>query len=392
MILNLDRDLEVRAIFGTAIQPVVQGNGRVDIWPQRASHPYGSKVQLVAVADEGHVFGRWGQALKVTSSVLEMEVTQINPSVIALFAPLREGQLSLSVLLNGNGHVTLDPPRNLFKAGDQVTLTAKPLGQEVFSGWSGDAEGKGAGMVLTMDQSKTVTASFQQGKTPSITWDKPADIVYGTALGPLQFMAEAEVPGTLKYSPSSGTILPAGKRQPLRVQFTPIDSTTYSNTSVTVFLNVLNAPLQIVAEDKIRSLNQNNPTFSYKATGFVNGENAHVLKFPVTFQCSAVRSSPIAKYLITPRGAVADNYDITYVAGTLTIVRNVKDLVTLQIERKSKTLVNLIAKGTMGEMVVFESSTDLKRWQEIGTMPMTNGKAILSVPLTTPVQVFRGKR
>lgn len=77
--------------------------------------------------------------------------------------------------------------------------------------------------------------------TPTITWNNPADIVYGTALSATQLNATASVPGSLIYSPSSGTLLSAGMNQPLLASFTPTDTTNYNSASKTVQINVLKA-------------------------------------------------------------------------------------------------------------------------------------------------------
>src|SRR5919197_2214471 len=50
---------------------------------------------------------------------------------------------------------------------------------------------------------------------PTITWNNPADITYGTALGASQLNATASVPGTFAYSPVAGTSLQAGLKQSL---------------------------------------------------------------------------------------------------------------------------------------------------------------------------------
>src|SRR5262249_20891280 len=74
------------------------------------------------------------------------------------------------------------------------------------------------------------TLSLTVGKaTPTITWNNPADITYGTALGATQLNATASVPGTFTYTPASGTLLNAGTAQNLHVDFVPTDTTTYNN-------------------------------------------------------------------------------------------------------------------------------------------------------------------
>jgi MBG domain (YGX type)/FG-GAP-like repeat len=57
---------------------------------------------------------------------------------------------------------------------------------------------------------------------PVVTWNTPAPITYGTALGAAQLNATANVAGTFVYNPPAGTILDAG-HQALDVTFTPTD-------------------------------------------------------------------------------------------------------------------------------------------------------------------------
>jgi hypothetical protein len=74
---------------------------------------------------------------------------------------------------------------------------------------------------------------------PSITWATPADITQGTALGPAQLNATANVAGSFAYSPAAGTVLPAGAGQVLSAVFTPADSANYTSAAATVRINVV---------------------------------------------------------------------------------------------------------------------------------------------------------
>ena len=89
-----------------------------------------------------------------------------------------------------------------------------------------------------------VTITFSQyysQATPTITWSNPADITYGTALGSTQLDATASivlVAGAFAYTPTSGTVLPAGKNQTLSVTFTPTDTIDYTTATKSVSINV----------------------------------------------------------------------------------------------------------------------------------------------------------
>jgi len=76
--------------------------------------------------------------------------------------------------------------------------------------------------------------------TPSLTWNAPAAIAYGTALGASQLNATANIAGNLTYTPAAGTVLPAGNHT-VNVLFTPTDSGNYTTASANVTVRVTRA-------------------------------------------------------------------------------------------------------------------------------------------------------
>jgi hypothetical protein len=84
--------------------------------------------------------------------------------------------------------------------------------------------------------------------TPTLTFPVPADMEYGTALGPAQLNAMSSVPGSFAYAPDAGTVLPLGPRQTLIAVFTPADAANYNGGTVTTTINVVDTtPPAIVA-------------------------------------------------------------------------------------------------------------------------------------------------
>ena len=78
--------------------------------------------------------------------------------------------------------------------------------------------------------------------TPVVTWNNPAGITYGTALGPTQLNATANTTGNFvyHYTPANG-ILPAGTRT-ISVDFNPQDVDNYNPViGQTVTINVAKA-------------------------------------------------------------------------------------------------------------------------------------------------------
>ena len=157
--------------------------------------------------------------------------------------------------------------------------------------------------------------------TPTITWNNPADMVYGTALSGTRLNATASVAGTFIYTPAAGTVLHVGNGQTLHVNFTPTDTTNYNSASKDVFINVTKAALTITADNKARPVNTANPTLTYTPTGFVNGDTASVLSGSPNLSTTATQSSPAGDYPITiTQGTLtAADYAFTFVNGTLSI-------------------------------------------------------------------------
>ena len=84
----------------------------------------------------------------------------------------------------------------------------------------------------------SITGTLNIEEAPVITWASPAAITYGTALGPDQLDATANVSGTFTYSPSSGTVLNAGNDQVLTLTFVPTESNLYATVMPTETINV----------------------------------------------------------------------------------------------------------------------------------------------------------
>src|SRR5207249_11398433 len=107
---------------------------------------------------------------------------------------------------------------------------------------------------------------------PAVAWSPPAPMVYGTALSIDQLNATAtfagtNVPGSLVYSPPSGTILDAGLGQPLVVTFTPSDTGLCLSASCFTSLDVTQAPLTVTANSASRLYGEAAPIFTGTVIG-----------------------------------------------------------------------------------------------------------------------------
>jgi len=73
--------------------------------------------------------------------------------------------------------------------------------------------------------------------TPVVTWPTPAPITYGTAVGPTQQDATANVAGVFAYAQPAGWVPIVGTHT-MTVTFTPTDSLDYKTVTATVILTV----------------------------------------------------------------------------------------------------------------------------------------------------------
>ena len=85
-------------------------------------------------------------------------------------------------------------------------------------------------------------------------------------------------------------------------------------------LTVTKAPLSISAGNYTKKQGDAMPVFKASYTGFKNGENESVLTKQPVFSCEANEASAPAVYAVTISGADAENYDISYEQGRLTVV------------------------------------------------------------------------
>lgn len=165
----------------------------------------------------------------------------------------------------------------------------------------------------------TFTINLLQA-TPTIIWNDPAPITYGTSLSGAQLNATVSrgVRGTFTYTPASGMVLPAGTHT-LSVTFTPADTVNYSRVTKTVQLTINPAPLRITA-DSMTVPAGITPILTATYSGLVNGETPAVVS-GVTLSTTATAASPAGVYPITVAGGAAANYAITQFGGTVTITK-----------------------------------------------------------------------
>lgn len=171
--LTMNRARTVQAIFGTTLGTTVAGNGAVNVYPALPLHPYGTVARLTAIPQAGSYFAVWGNSASGNTNPLYFTVTSAAPIVSSLFSTLGAPQRALTVIPDGFGSVTITPQANVYTTGASATLNAMPDPGQQFLAWSGDATGSQNPLAVTMNTSKTITATFT--RKPSLTVAPPLD-------------------------------------------------------------------------------------------------------------------------------------------------------------------------------------------------------------------------
>jgi gliding motility-associated-like protein len=158
---------------------------------------------------------------------------------------------------------------------------------------------KAYGSVLTTGPGTTIFTSIGLKNNETIG---SATAAYGS--GSVATATLGTYPGSVTLSAATGGTFTASN---------------YIITYVKGDIEVTKAPLTITVENKTRYFGDANPPFTVKYSGFVNNEDASQLTTLPTVSTIATKLSIVGQYPITVSGASANNYDITYVPGVLTV-------------------------------------------------------------------------
>jgi Flp pilus assembly CpaE family ATPase len=177
-------------------------------------------VDFTPADEAGYTAAEATVLLTVTKA--EPRVTWPTPAPVVYGTPLGAAQLNATASVPGRFVYTPTAGEVLSVGIQTLTATFTP------------ADTAGCTTVETR-VSFTVTKAES-----SITWQKPAPIVYGTPLGAAQLNATASVPGRFVYTPAAGEVLSAGIHT-LTAAFTPSESTDYASAEAKVQFTVTKA-------------------------------------------------------------------------------------------------------------------------------------------------------
>jgi hypothetical protein len=134
------------------------GAGTVTKSPNATSYKYGTVVTVTAAPAAGWVFHHWGDSCSGTVNPCVVTVDGAE-SVSAYFINSAYTNV-LTIEKTVGGTVTPNPTGGSYADGTLVTLTATPATGYTFGEWNGDCAVQANPCALTMDGSKSVSATF----------------------------------------------------------------------------------------------------------------------------------------------------------------------------------------------------------------------------------------
>ncbi|MCI6508998.1 MAG: InlB B-repeat-containing protein, partial [Bacilli bacterium] len=133
--------------------------------------------------------------------------------------------------------------------------------------------------------------------------------------------------------------------------FTNTNADYNTPENMTAELTITKAPLKVIASSASIKVGEDVPTFTASYDGFVNGETEKALGGELTITCSATKTSPAGSYAVIPAGLTAENYEIEFVNGTLTIASGTYTIVA------SNTKVTYNGENQMFTVVLKDGET-----------------------------------
>tara|TARA_B110000037_G_scaffold130159_1_gene147874 strand:+ start:184 stop:2016 length:1833 start_codon:yes stop_codon:yes gene_type:complete len=143
---------------GTVGQKVIKAGGVTN-------YTSGTVVELTATPKSGWVFKEWTGSLKGTTNPQQVTIDKAK-TVTATFTEIPKYDLTVNIV--GQGDVAQKVIKaggvTSYTSGTIVELTATPKSGWIFKEWSGSLTGTTNPQEITLDKSKSVTATFTQEK------------------------------------------------------------------------------------------------------------------------------------------------------------------------------------------------------------------------------------
>ena len=160
----MDRNKILVGVFERRDYPLnitIEGEGTVTetiVSQPTTEYSYETIVELTPNPSEGWEFVEWGGDLE-GSEVPQLIIVNQQKNVTALF---KLKIYELSIQINGEGSVSIDPNQSTFHHGEIADLSATPSSGWYFDGWSGDVLSTENPINIEFNQYISLSANFKQ--------------------------------------------------------------------------------------------------------------------------------------------------------------------------------------------------------------------------------------
>ena len=302
-------NITLNATAATAISYTSSDNSIAEIVGNTLSIKKHGKVTITATAAETDIYASASQTKEVTISATVPEVTSW-PKV----APITYGTpLTFDMLVGGNANV----PGN-FECGElPITLNAGthkisvrfvPENQNIY----------------TIVEEKIDIIVTKADATITTIPNAINDLVYSGEEQTLITEGSAEG-GNIVYSLDGNTftenVPTATNAGEYTVYYKVVGDENHNHVTGTnpIVVTIKKAILTITAEDKSVTYGEEAPTYSAAYSGWKAQDNEEVLVGEMTFECEYNTDSKVGTYTIYIGGVEAQNYEITFVSGVLSV-------------------------------------------------------------------------
>ena len=253
-------------------------------------------------------------------TVTNYNVTFVNGTLTVEKAPLKITAKDYTIK-QGDALPTFEATYEGFKNEEtSEVLTKKPT---IITTATSASEPGEYDITVSGAETQNYEISYVKGKLTIVEADpvtitaKSYTIEYGDELPVLEYTSEgATLIGNPTITCGATKTSPVGTYP---IVITKGTVTNYNDTYVNGTLTIKKAPLKITAKDYTIKQGDAFPTFEATYEGFKNNETEEVLTKQPVIETIATSDSEPGEYDITVSGAEAQNYEISYVNGMLTI-------------------------------------------------------------------------
>lgn len=131
-----------------------------------------------------------------------------------------------------------------------------------------------------------------------------------------------------------------------------VERNNYNPLTLEANIKINKAPLTVKADNKSVQYGGSMPVYTYACSGFIGSDTNSEISGDALYDCLAINSLSVGEYVISVEGLSADNYEITYQTGTLTVTKR-----DLYVTADSKTVAyGSIAPIFTGQITGFYGS------------------------------------